>query len=81
MGHYPAGASVQSFLHYAQEINEQNFMLFDYGSAEANQAKYGQDTPPAVDLSNVARSKVPISMFVGLEDSLGDPTDAEWTRD
>jgi len=81
MGHYPAGASVQSFLHYAQEINEKDFMLFDYGSAEANQAKYGQDTPPAVNLTNINNCSPPISMFAGFEDSLGDTTDAEWTRD
>jgi len=36
MGHFPAGASVQSFIHYAQEINEKDMFLYDWGSAAQN---------------------------------------------
>jgi hypothetical protein len=52
--------------------------LFDWGSKEANQEHYGEDTPPKVDLSKI---QMPTAMFVGTEDDLGDPVDARWGRD
>jgi len=79
MGHFPAGASVQSLWHYAQNINSHNMQLFDWGSASLNRQKYGQDTPPVVFLNKI--TDVPVAMFVGTEDDLGDPTDTRWARD
>lgn len=78
MGHFPAGASVQSFWHYAQQINSHNMQLFDWG-AKVNRQKYGQETPPIVNLNTI--KDVPIAMFVGAEDDLGDETDTRWARD
>ena len=52
--------------------------LYDWGSKATNQAKYGQDKPPIVDISQI---KIPSAMFVGNVDDLGDPTDARWARD
>ena len=40
--------------------------------------KYGQKTPPPVDLSKI--TTVPVAMFVGLVDDLGDPADNRWAR-
>jgi hypothetical protein len=40
MGHFPSGASTQSFYHYAQMINKKQFVLYDWGSA-TNKEKYG----------------------------------------
>ena len=44
-----------------------------------NEEKYHQKTPPEIELSKIAN--LPIAMFVGKEDDLGDPTDAGWARD
>ena len=77
MGHFPAGASVQSIVHYAQIINSDAMPLFDWGSAKANQEHYGQDKPPNVDLSKIT---MPTAMFGGTEDDLGDPSDVNWAK-
>jgi hypothetical protein len=53
-----------------------NFQMFDQGSPAANQAKYGQATPPIIPIDSI--TKVPVAMFVGDEDSFADPTDAHW---
>jgi len=72
MGHYPAGASVQSIVHYGQMMNAGEMPLFDYGKV-GNNKKYGQEHPPKVDISKI---NVPTAMFVGKFDDLGDVTDA-----
>jgi hypothetical protein len=79
MGHFPAGASTQSIYHYAQSINSKKMQLYDWGSDSKNTEKYGQKTPPLVNLRNI--KNVPTAMFVGSEDDLGDVTDARWARD
>lgn len=53
--------------------------LFNWGSDSKNQEKYGQKTPPLVNLKNI--KKIPVAMFVGNEDDLGDVTDCRWARD
>ena len=53
--------------------------LYDWGSSSANKAHYNQTTPPKLDLSQI--KDIPVGMFVGREDDLGDPTDAQWARD
>eukprot|EP00588_Corethron_pennatum_P003963 CAMPEP_0194291486 /NCGR_PEP_ID=MMETSP0169-20130528/43478_1 /TAXON_ID=218684 /ORGANISM="Corethron pennatum, Strain L29A3" /LENGTH=460 /DNA_ID=CAMNT_0039039381 /DNA_START=91 /DNA_END=1473 /DNA_ORIENTATION=- len=80
MAHFPSGASVQSLLHYAQLVNSGRFELFDWGSGSANRNKYNQETPPVVNLSKISGG-VPVGMFVGTADDLGDVTDGEWSRD
>jgi hypothetical protein len=40
MAHFPAGASVQSLIHYAQLIKTKEYKLFDWGKKQ-NQEKYG----------------------------------------
>lgn len=39
--------------------------------------KYGQDTPPEISLTNI---DLPIAMFVGEKDPLGDPKDTRWVH-
>ena len=51
--------------------------LYDWGSASLNQQHYGQSTPPNVDLGKI---KVPVAMFVGTHDELGDPKDNQWAK-
>lgn len=80
MGHFPAGASVQSLIHYAQMINSGTYQLYDWGSAAENRKHYKQDKPPIVDLKNI-KGDVPVAMFDGTEDDLGDLVDERWARE
>lgn len=80
MGHFPAGASVQALIHYSQMINAGEYVLYDWGSPAENRKHYKQDTPPIVDLANI-KGDVPIAMFGGTEDDLGDLTDVRWARE
>lgn len=68
MGHIPGGGSTKSYMHFAQSVSSGKFALYDYGST-ANRNHYRQHVPPVVDLSNI---KVPVAMFAGKEDDLGD---------
>lgn len=80
MGHYPAGVSLQSLYHYAQDFTnkEGDMPLYNWGSKALNQQHYGQDTAPMIDFSAI---NVPVAMFVANSDELGDPIDAMSTRD
>ena len=55
--HTPAGASTNTLLHYAQEINSKTFTHYDYGE-DGNLEHYGDITPPLIDMRAV---NVPIS--------------------
>lgn len=46
------------------------------GSAEANNAKYGQPTPPDYDLGLL---NFPLAVMSGSKDLLADPKDVAWT--
>lgn len=52
----PAGTSTMNIMHWAQGVETPNFQKFDWGSEEANQQHYGQDTPPQYDLGKLAVS-------------------------
>jgi len=68
--HTPAGASTNTLLHYAQEINSKRFCAFDY--KDRNQEIYGQDTPPDYDLGKVT---APVALYWGDNDWLAQQTD------
>jgi len=40
-GHFPHGASVRSFAHFAQLINSKTFKKYDYQKKEKNLEVYG----------------------------------------
>jgi len=61
--------------HWKQAYDGKQFKAYDYGSASSNNAHYGQSTPPVWDLKRV---RVPIRLFAGASDELGDPTDVSW---
>ena len=68
----PSGASVNSFLHYAQILdaqrkNHEAFPKFDYGPS-GNRQHYGNSHPPNYDLSLI-REKV--RLWMGTADALG----------
>lgn len=73
--HSPNGASVRCFQHFAQMFYEPKsdpkFHMFDFGRSE-NLKRYGQLAPPAYDFQNI---KIPITLFTGMQDTLGDPGD------
>lgn len=53
-GHEPSGTSTMNMAHWKQVLDTGKFMAFDYGSAAANTAQYGQPTPPVWDPSNLS---------------------------
>lgn len=67
----PSGLSMKSKLHFGQLIEEDSsdevFQKFDYGSKTANRQHYGQDTPPAYDLSQITAK---VRIHAGQEDTL-----------
>ncbi|KAK7502358.1 hypothetical protein BaRGS_00006311 [Batillaria attramentaria] len=75
IAHSPGGTSVKNILHYAQGVNTNVFQMFDYGSAAANMAHYGQPTPPLYHPENM---KVPVITYCGDKDPLADPEDVAW---
>jgi hypothetical protein len=49
MGHFPSGTSLRCLDHYGQILNSDSFQKFNFGKKE-NEKRYGQDTPPTIDL-------------------------------
>ena len=79
MSNVPSGAGYKDFTHYGQGISpakSESFKRYDMGSAKANNAKYGQDSPPDYDLKLL---KFPLAVFSGSKDLLADPLDVKWT--
>lgn len=76
-GHYPSGVSVKSLEHLLQIYRSKRFQYFDYG--KKNVEIYGQEEVPEIDLSKI--SGVPIALFVGTTDLLGDPEDNYWLKE
>ena len=74
-----SSCSLKQVIHYGQLANSGVFKQYDYGSDAENTKHYGTHTPPLLPLSNI--KKVPIAMFVGLQDVLADPTDTRLVRD
>lgn len=78
-GHFPAGTSVQNLVYWQQMLNNgDTFRMFDFGSDEANVAKYGQTTAPAYDLSAI---KEPVYLIAGQYDELASPQDTQHLHD
>lgn len=84
MSWFPAKASTKQMQHYLQlmKAGKQGktvFNKFDYGDVWTNHLHYGHPTPPDIPIQGI--SKVPIAMFVGKVDPLGDPLDTRFLRD
>ncbi|XP_067671236.1 lysosomal acid lipase/cholesteryl ester hydrolase-like [Haliotis asinina] len=77
VAHTPSGTSVQNMMHFAQEVISNQFGKYDYGSATANMAHYGQSTPPNYHPDEM---DVPVVLFSGGNDFLADPEDVTWIR-
>lgn len=72
--HSPQGTGWRNLIHYAQIIASKEFQRFDYGKA-MNLQLYGQESPPAYDLSKIS---VPYALATGDVDQLADPEDVKW---
>jgi len=70
--HTPAGASSRTVLHYAQEVNSNNFEGYDWGSDKANIEHHGTASPPQYDLGDVT---TPTAIYWGDNDWLADAKD------
>ncbi|KAL3266970.1 hypothetical protein HHI36_011119 [Cryptolaemus montrouzieri] len=72
MSHIPAGSSTKTVLHYGQEIKYNGkFQEYDYGT-EGNIAKYGCETPPIYNLTNI---DVPLYLIYSTNDYMTGPID------
>ena len=77
MDHQPNGSPTRSVLHYAQQMREARFQVWDpdYNQFALDKSKNITDLIP---LENI---RTPTAMFVAESDILADSIDAEWTRD
>ena len=64
--------------HMAEIRGTKTFKRLDYG-VQLNLEKYGQETPPLIDLSRM-EDKVPIALFLGKQDLWATPEGAEDIR-
>jgi len=67
LSHLPSGTSTYTLLHFAQEIKDDHFGGFDWGSKELNQAHHGSDLPPVYDLTQL---NTKVALFWGDNDWL-----------
>ncbi|EFN70704.1 Lipase 1 [Camponotus floridanus] len=72
-GHFPAGTSVKTVRHYAQEIQSGKFCKFDYDRA-TNLIIYNSEEPPDYNLTSIT---VPIALFYSKNDLLADIEDVK----
>jgi len=70
----PFPTSVKNLIHWAQGVRTNTYQRFDYGTAAANIAHYGQPTPPRYDLTKFP-PQLPLVLFTGGIDGLADPVD------
>ena len=78
VAHSPAGTSTQNIWHFGQQVDNDKFCAFDYGSAGANEQHYHQSTPPLYDPTKVT---VPTYLYWGDMDILADPADVKFLID
>jgi lysosomal acid lipase/cholesteryl ester hydrolase len=71
---YPAGSSVEDLILFAQDVQTEGFMRFNYGERE-NLKRYGTIEPPAIPLEDL---KIPVALVSGSLDLLAEPTDVAW---
>lgn len=73
VGHFPAGASTNQFLHYGQEVNSGRFCQYDHGFIE-NLFRYNSTVPPSYNTSKIT---TPLYFFYSDGDLITDSADVE----
>lgn len=71
LGHVPAGAATNQFIHYGQGVRSGHFRQYDYGPVK-NLIKYKRFSPPDYNLKNV---RVPVAVYYAHNDWLATPKD------
>lgn len=74
LGHTPAGASVQQYVHYAQNVRSKRFQKYDFELPFKNYKVYGSRTPPLYNLANI---RAPIVFFYAALDTATNHADVE----
>jgi len=61
-------------------LKNKKFALFNYTQSDpkGNTDNYGSDNIPSIDLTQI--ENVPIAIYVGQNDSLSVPADADWLK-
>ncbi|KAM3183753.1 hypothetical protein ACTXT7_009753 [Hymenolepis weldensis] len=72
VAHTPAGTSVQNIVHYCQGMWTDRFEALDFGSPDANFARYNRTTPPPYGLRESALN-LPTRVYWGGNDWLATP--------
>ena len=72
MGHVPAGASIQTLMHYSQSISTSAWQGYDYGSDQMNLKKWNSTKPPTYKYDVIT---APVALFWGENDWLVVPGD------
>ncbi|XP_034891112.1 triacylglycerol lipase 2 [Populus alba] len=70
----PQPTSMMNIRHCGQSIREKVVAKYDYGSSEANTARYGEAKAPAYNLSNIPKN-LPLFLSYGALDTLSDVRD------
>jgi len=63
-------------VHWAQQARYGTYAKYDYGRA-GNEKHYNQPTPPQYDLTKFPKT-LPLALFSGGQDYLGDPRDFQF---
>ena len=72
MGHYPTGTSLRDFNHFVQMTETNDFVKYDFRNETENMRRYGQKTPPRLNLSEIEEE---VHLYVGKYDELADLED------
>ncbi|KAM9961109.1 hypothetical protein ACTFIW_010285 [Dictyostelium discoideum] len=73
----PGGTSTKNMIHWSQNLNNNEFRKFDYGSSHENFIHYSQSTPPKYNITNLSK-KIPTFLFTGGNDILSTKEDNDW---
>ena len=71
LANFPAGTGYENLIYYAQDIDHNEWRLFNYGELD-NMNIYGTIEPPKVPIQNL---NIPVAVFSGTYDTLADPLD------
>ncbi|KAL4332998.1 hypothetical protein GQ457_07G000580 [Hibiscus cannabinus] len=76
----PQSTATKNMVHLAQTVRDGVLKKYDYGRPDYNLMRYGEPTPPAYNISNIARD-LPIFISYGGQDALSDVQDVQLLLD
>ncbi|KAF7141171.1 hypothetical protein RHSIM_Rhsim06G0169000 [Rhododendron simsii] len=72
----PQPTATKNMLHLAQMVRQGTIAMYDYGSKDDNNKRYGQPTPPVYNMSSIPND-LPLFLAHGGQDYLSDPADVQ----